>query len=611
MDTLIGKITAELAEKEGGFPPGLADRINRNIKPPEPVVADNIYIRAMYIVSDQINSYGGRFPVDEHERLMELLIDSPVLIGHRKDSLPIARNFHAEQVRRGDVNWVKVYFYWLKNSDGGEDLKNNIDAGIYKECSISFIFGFPECNICGGDIRECRHRPFHDYQSEAGEKKAAYFNYRQIERVLETSLVYRGSINDTALTKDMAFSKVESAAPEKSERPGISGLRRTSDLKSFDRSQSYLVLPAYEGISLLLEKADDNFRWFRYDGVSTESERLDRLIEKVVFPPGDMTLDCRLIGFRGKERQKASELIRYLKGEKSSVTRLELRIYDLVYSEECEPRNLDAGARRAKIESLFSGNCGVIPPAEPVKGADLATAIKKLRTRYGAEIYATDFNNRFLFTRRKLHSATVAAKDRSAGGFKYTLAFRPGDNDIIISDSFLSPFDLEVGDTIELEASSAFCSGDTLEFLDGEIVDSHGAFGRADISADFFQSEASIKPFGRYSILASTKDIACLAIFPNKGEPGRMYAINNFMREELEKGRWFIAAPGAVPTEISPSPPAGGVIIDQRKAGESLIYTFDGFLNGRYVMRPGQINGRSMTVFYKLIDKETTYELGK
>jgi hypothetical protein len=36
--------------------------INANIKPPTPVGEGDVYIRAMYIVSDAINAFGGRFP---------------------------------------------------------------------------------------------------------------------------------------------------------------------------------------------------------------------------------------------------------------------------------------------------------------------------------------------------------------------------------------------------------------------------------------------------------------------------------------------------------------------------------------------------------------------
>jgi hypothetical protein len=58
----------------------------------------------MFLISDQVNSYGGCFPSDEHEDLARLLIDSPVLVGHTKDKLPIARNFKAELVEKDESN---------------------------------------------------------------------------------------------------------------------------------------------------------------------------------------------------------------------------------------------------------------------------------------------------------------------------------------------------------------------------------------------------------------------------------------------------------------------------------------------------------------------------
>ena len=63
MKELIGKMTASLAREEQSGDDLIAV-LNANIKPPEPIVSSAVYIRAMYIVSDQVNSYGGRFPAD-------------------------------------------------------------------------------------------------------------------------------------------------------------------------------------------------------------------------------------------------------------------------------------------------------------------------------------------------------------------------------------------------------------------------------------------------------------------------------------------------------------------------------------------------------------------
>jgi hypothetical protein len=203
VENLLGKIEACLAEKEIEVSDDLVFLINTRIKPPLPVKKKDVYIRAMYLVSDQVNSFGGCFLLDEHPKLAELLVDSPVLIGHSKEKLPIARNFKADLVEKDGANWIKVYFYWLKNSPEAESLKENIDHGIYKECSIGFSFEFPECSICKQDMRRCQHIPFRAYQDENGEQSQAHFNYRNIVKVHETSLVYRGAVFGTSMTNEL------------------------------------------------------------------------------------------------------------------------------------------------------------------------------------------------------------------------------------------------------------------------------------------------------------------------------------------------------------------------------------------------------------------------
>lgn len=202
MKKLLGQIQTELSEKEEQVSPDLISLINARIKPPVPVTAEEIFIRAMYLISDRVNSYGGCFPQEEHPHLAKLIIDAPVLIGHNKEKLPIARNFNTELVYRENAPWIKVWFYWLKNSEGGNSLKENIDHGIYKEGSIGFSFEFPECSICGQDIRKCEHIPFRSYLDKNQQEKQAHFNYRKILKVLETSLVYRGAIPDTSFSTD-------------------------------------------------------------------------------------------------------------------------------------------------------------------------------------------------------------------------------------------------------------------------------------------------------------------------------------------------------------------------------------------------------------------------
>ncbi len=251
MTASFGKITAQLAEPINNIPDELAILINQKINPPVPITASDIYVRAMFVVSDEVNSFGGRFPFDEHARLAALLIDSPVLVGHRKDKLPIGRNFHAVQVTKDGRQWIKCFFYWLKSTEGAESLRENIDGGIYKECSIGFTYLFPECSECGEDIRRCEHKPF--MKSVNGPKESTiHFNYRKIERVLETSLVYRGALADTSVTRELdeprrSASTVLNNLSEFTRGPGI-------------RYQLELIANSDNAILRMLE--EDNSTWF-------------------------------------------------------------------------------------------------------------------------------------------------------------------------------------------------------------------------------------------------------------------------------------------------------------------------------------------------------------
>jgi hypothetical protein len=203
MGDLSGSITARLADRSEEYEKSLADEINRMVSPPRPVTPRDVHIRAMYIVSDQVNSQGGRFAAEELDRLAEMIVDSPVMVGHRRDSLPVARNFKAVKLEVDGRTWIKSYFYWMRDGAGAEDLRKNIDGGIYKECSISFLFTKPECSICGEDIRSCPHIPFHEYEVD-GRMEIAHFTYRDIIKVLETSLVFRGAVPDTRITDRLA-----------------------------------------------------------------------------------------------------------------------------------------------------------------------------------------------------------------------------------------------------------------------------------------------------------------------------------------------------------------------------------------------------------------------
>lgn len=183
----------------------LIDRINNVIKPPRPATEQNVNIRAMYLLNDLVNSHGGRFEREGLSAISELILDTPVMIGHNRAEAPLARTFHAELEEKDDALWLKSYFYWPSRGDGNPDeVLEKIDSGILKECSISFVYTFPQCSVCGEDMRKCPH----DINLSSDDNARQYFYYRGIKEVLETSLVYKGSVKGTFVTDKLERSDV-------------------------------------------------------------------------------------------------------------------------------------------------------------------------------------------------------------------------------------------------------------------------------------------------------------------------------------------------------------------------------------------------------------------
>jgi hypothetical protein len=206
-EILIGNLSVKHPEERIDF---LVSKINRNIKPPRKATIDNVNIRVMYLLNDLVNSHGGRFRRADLVSLSRLIIDTPVLIGHDRSAAPLARNFHAELEQKGKILWLKSYFYWPRSNDGESDqLLEKIDSGILKECSISFVYTTPECSVCGQDIRNCPH--------QADAKNGTHFIYKGITQVLETSLVYKGSVKGTYVTDKLSAHPVNSVIIAKDE----------------------------------------------------------------------------------------------------------------------------------------------------------------------------------------------------------------------------------------------------------------------------------------------------------------------------------------------------------------------------------------------------------
>jgi hypothetical protein len=199
VESLTGQLSAIAQQSLDRDRIALAEEINRVIKPARNVTPDSVYIGVLLAASDQVNAQGGCFARAELAQLAELVIDAPVLIGHKKDELPIGRVFKGEIINHAETPWLRAYFYWHRDQLRADEIKTGIEAGIYKECSLGFLYAKPECGICRGDMRHCRHRVNETVRLGGRDIKAFYY-YKQLERVLEISLVYRGAVAGTSVS---------------------------------------------------------------------------------------------------------------------------------------------------------------------------------------------------------------------------------------------------------------------------------------------------------------------------------------------------------------------------------------------------------------------------
>jgi hypothetical protein len=369
----LGRLTARLAESRPELSDSFLDLINRRIAPTTQLTAEHVYIAAMYLVSDQVNSFGGRFPIDEHPRIAQLLIDSPVLVGHRKDHLPIARNFHAELVEREGEKWVKCYFYWLRGPASAELLKANIEGGIYKECSIAFTYNLPECSICGQDIRICEHEPGQSYPASSGPAEC-HFNYRQIERVLETSLVYRGAVPNTLVTTENADKTKTPLSPDSAVEPRCAiRLLPLASLAGLDNDTRYLVLPRYTALPVAITTVDGKTALTRLDQSPLPQHLNNELgLSSLFESPNAVGL---LIGYQGRQRCSRELLEKYLTDKSGPVSRIVLAFYP----------DTRRGVRPTKHTRARCGTKTL--PYRVAALSNLPAAIKQMSTRDGVEIW--------------------------------------------------------------------------------------------------------------------------------------------------------------------------------------------------------------------------------
>lgn len=191
MNWIQREMSGILLSQQQKITDGDVELINNLPNPPlVPVAPSDIHVRRCRLGGDGIDAGFGRFRTEDLPRLLEMVQGAPALIGHRKDTLGVARFFGGLIMTdaASGISYIVPKFYWMKLHSASEDLRVNIDGGIYCEASLGFSFLKPTCSICSEDIRRCEHMPGNEYDSAL-----CFFYYDEILRVTEGSFVYRGA----------------------------------------------------------------------------------------------------------------------------------------------------------------------------------------------------------------------------------------------------------------------------------------------------------------------------------------------------------------------------------------------------------------------------------
>jgi hypothetical protein len=491
VEELLAYVGAELKKPEEEISDELVFLINSRIKPPQPVSKEDIFIRTMFLVSDQVNSYGGRFPLEELQRLATLVIDSPVMVGHTKEKLPIARNFKAEVVQRNGQNWVKVWFYWLRSSRDALSLKENIDHGIYKECSLGFVFEFPECSICGQDMRKCSHVPFKTYETQDGEKEA-YFNYRNIVRVLETSLVYRGAVPNTSMSDELRlyhkgeFRVAQASASASSESTshselvaleflcpvGSSKLQsernvvfRPEDLSSL--TGSFVIEPRYDGVRLQVHKKKDIVKIFSSAGREIQHAFPLLVKELQQSPQESFILDGECVKYKGHSRLPHADAASYVErasnfpSADADDSHFRFKALDLLYLNGEDKTALALEVRKRLLDEFFQDTPHLQRTKyEKATGDDLSSKAKAIATSEGCTIRRSDaayFQNSSWYEWRghpDLDVLVLDSEKNKGGSHNYVCAVGTKDNPVPIGATYSTFLEAKPGEIIRVRVES-------------------------------------------------------------------------------------------------------------------------------------------------------------
>jgi len=587
MDALLKDCRIESGAARNEVSREFVEIINETMSPVRPLNPDEICVRTMLVTSDTVNSQGGRFPSSELPRLCEMIPGTPVMIGHDKSKLPIAKCFRSELVDHDGKTWVKAWFYWIKSTSGSEDLRRNIDGGIYTECSLGFSFGLPECSVCSGDIRKCSHIAGREYRVQSGNSVNCHFLYRSVSRVNEISLVYRGAVPGTAISDHILNAnhgeQIELSNESESCRAGSRLLLET---KLADLSDEGLpAYPVYHGIPFNATQVEREFKtslpvdWAEFPPVKRAIEMLNG-----AFPPGSSVRGVITI-YRGKSRLPVFLMERIKRGEMSLSGRCRIKLF--------VPQALRCMVSEAEMDRLARGDIDAVSERKLIGKNQLDSAVESsphegLRIERDPDNCVVIRNgNRFLLE--------VVKESRTAAG-KYCYDLQFGDSKLGCFRTYETRISASNGDTLYVEADLARLGG-RMSLRRISVLDNLGSYFEPDRLWPPHMDDLS--QTAQYFIRRVGTNSAVLRL--ESGSDSRQLAFPAFTIRQLNSGNILVGynteeieANGAV--ELLDS----GSAVMLEKADGGLKLRLDGqHLSGEYTLRSAIHQDERVTLIYR------------
>lgn len=574
----------EFSQEACEISPETAITINEVVSPIKPVKPDDVYVRAMFVTSDRLNSQGGRFQRDEIEELCRLIPGAPVLVGHDKRRLPIARCFKVETVDRSGESWIKVWFYWLRDTEGADDLLKNIDGGICTECSLGFSFKLPECSICGGDIRKCSHVPGREYRGASGQMELCHFLYRKITRVNEISLVYRGAVPGTAISEQEINGELCNGSFD-AILGGGTFLSSPGDIDLPD--DGVLLTPIYHGVPFKLEHSGQEFRitapesWLQLRAVERMFDLLREMLPEGASLHGVITLN------RGKSRMPLYQMERALSGSSSHSGRWGIKLYadsDLLNCiTESEIDRLSKSGIELVLPWRVTGNHGI-------ESAIANSPKEGLAINLNGESFVCRDSSRFLLR-------VVEVTNTRSGKFCYTLSSHEGDRGEQSYKSYETPIAADVGDTLYVEAD-VIDSEHRMNLRRIKVLDNlRGYFAPDRLDARFGRAAESTDCFSAYSF---GNDAVVFEIpFGSNGK--RQIVFPHYSEKLLGEGKIMV---GQHVENLELTGESGkydsGAITILESSDDGVKFRCEGRrLNGEYILRSAILQKEKVVLLYR------------